>query len=607
MNSCCYSFKQRYLIVFSVLFLLASSVIAFAASHYYFDLSDEGLASYLSLFGSEVLSIQQYYYLTNLVGDCFGHNLLVYRYLFYGLIYAESAVVCVAIYLYFRSHFNQNALVFSLFVYPCIVGFQFTAVKFAVPSYDSYAALASYLWAASFLIYLSELKSKAKYIFLVLLLSVSLLIAFMAKASCGVALMLGSLVLFPLFKFVLKGKGSVGRGIVFVWFGLSLGSILYYFVVSSHLGHILETYSIVGSSGAFYLPKLLLRHVRDLFLLFAYVAAFTSVFIFAYYLLIHKGVAGNSNTKFKYLAIGLCFSLLFYFIFNSLRPFPEWFYQLEFYGFSVNKLFSPSIDAPKAKMITFLISFALSTIIYKLYFTASSPAEVKRDSIFLLVILFAALGASAGTSANLNFHMRNTAGLIAAPCVVLFFKMSMSDRVFKVIGCSLLVFGLLAVFHQYKNVYANYYRCPPLTENISSSNSSSFLAGVSLDENRSLLVEKIAGELTGRKFYFTRDRIYVYPAAPGLLAACGAKGYGPLWSTENTSEADCATFSMETDKFSGNVYILRGGYVFARTMDCFLSKLRPTEQFKSVDLGGYYNYRELKKLNYYFDGPYDFK
>ena len=448
-----------------------------------------------------------------------------------------------------------------------------------------------------FLFILSEADIKCKNIAVMLLASISVLTAFMAKSSTGVALLLGLIFLIPCFCFISKRK-LLSKSVCCAYLGGLFGIILYYLVLGGNLNDVVAAYGAYGSSGVFSLPKLLLKHLRDVIILTAY----SSVYLAVWFILLR--VLKRDDAMGKLLSC-LIFIGLLVFSFAKVRPLPAEFYQFDLLGFSIDKFIPSTVDYPKSKMITFLLSLSLVVLFLGDSFIKDFKGCRRKDFLFFLIVIFASLGVYAGTTANLSWHMRSVAGLvIAVPVVFYALRLSSSDYGVKLVGVSLLAFAVLGIHHQYNNVLANYYRCPPLETQNSVSSSSRLLKGVSIDPERAAIIDNMAMVLNELKFNRDQDRIYVFPAAPGFLAALNVQAYGPLWSTKHVVDVDCFYFSIEKELPDSKIYILRGGDVPLATKSCFLSKLRPSPEYKSVPLGEYYNYRQDKKLAYCLEGPY---
>ncbi|WP_415715135.1 hypothetical protein [Maridesulfovibrio sp.] len=594
--------RKNIPLIFSACFLVVSTAVILVSFGNYFDISDEGLAAYLSLFGEQAVWSQQFQYITHAWGDFFGHSLSVYRLLYLVFVYLECFVFACAIFVYYKVPLARYKYTFFLTLFFCVTGAQSVFTLLTTPSYDSYAALAGFLWASMFLLVLSDSDSKVNNAGVLVLSSFSILIALMAKSTTGVVLLLGLIVLLPCFYYILNKK-FINAAILWAYLGGMLGVVFWILVLGDNLDTVIATYSAYGSSEAYYLPKLLVKHVRDILAFAVYLGAYLIVWF-----IVFRSLKKSAADKLS--ATSLCFSfvpliLLLWFSSVNIRPFPDDFYQLKLFGFSVLKLFPSTIDNPKAKMITFLVSLSLAVLFWGNSFAKELCWSKRRDVVFFLVVIFTALGVFAGTTAFLSWHMRSVAGLVAAVPVVFYLSRFDSRELgTKMLGWALLSFAVLGVHHLYDNVLSHYYRCPPLELQVATSEFSPILKGVKIDSERAEMIDKIGAVLDQLEFNRSQDRMYVFPAAPGFLAALNVRAYGALWSTGALNDLDCYSFAAEKEYQDSKVYVLRGGDVPVEIKSCFLEKLHPGGDFKSTYLGDYLNYRQGIELHYYIDGPY---
>ena len=132
--------KENRLLFFSFLFCIISTSLVVVTFGYYFDISDEGLAAYLSLFGREAVWAQQFHYANNVWGDFWGHSLLTYRWLYLVLVYLECFVFSYAVCVYYNIPLYKDKFRTFFTVFFCSVSAQLVFVVFTTPSYNSYAA-----------------------------------------------------------------------------------------------------------------------------------------------------------------------------------------------------------------------------------------------------------------------------------------------------------------------------------------------------------------------------------------------------------------------------------------------------------------------------------
>ncbi|WP_319777811.1 hypothetical protein [Maridesulfovibrio sp.] len=591
--------RKNIPLIFSACFLVVSTAVILVSFGNYFDISDEGLAAYLSLFGEQAIWPQQFHYITHAWGDFFGHSLLVYRLLYFVMVFLECFVFTFTVYVYYNISSHKDKLLFFLNLFFCSVAVQFIFAVFTTPSYDSYAAFGAFLWASMFLLVLTDCGNIIKNLAISLLASASILIALMAKPATGLAFVLGILFLLPCFRYFLSMK-IFNDSVWSAYLGLVIGAGLFILVLGDDAARVAEIYGSLGGGDVYSLPKLLARHIRDIFLFTLYAGCYLVLWFFLFRLL-------KRGTVFGKLFFSLLFAALLVFTFGHIRPLPTAFYHFDVLGLPISKLLPSTIDTPKAKMITYMVSLGLAVLLFGSGITKRLTYNQRKDVLFFLVIFFAALAAYAGTAANLNWHMHSVAGLVAAlPAVFYLLRLSHSECEIKAFAFPLLAFVVLGLSHQYNNVLAHYYRCPPLGAQNSVSKSSQFLKNVNIDSDRAEMIDHISKALDKVEFNRSQDSLYVYPAAPGLLAAVNAKAFGSLWSTTKLIDFDCYSFSAEKKRPDANVYILRGGDVPPKTKTCFLERLKPANNYKLVPLGDYFNFRQGEVLRYYLEGPYIF-
>ncbi|ACS81659.1 hypothetical protein [Maridesulfovibrio salexigens] len=600
------NFLKKYnLILLSLFFLLLCCAMSFVSYQHYFDLSDEGLAAYLSLAGKNLITNQQWYYISNLYGTIFGQNLLSYRVLLFIKFIVESILICCGVFFYYNdgSQRLDTSIKTKITLFSAVLCAQLSLVLYAIPSYNSYAGFAAYMWATSFLIYLSRNKSFWLYFGVSALNMCAVALAFMSKAPTGMAFVLGGIILFPCCYYFINGKKGIVPSSACSVLGVTAGCVVYYLLIRADLDAVVSSYKATGGSGIYYLPKVLMRHVRDLVNSAFYLCLFCIPILAGLFYAEHSEKKYKNNVVLLLIVVGL--SAVYFFSVSEVRLFPEFVYSKTVFGLPINKIISTTIDHPRAKVMLYMCALCFSVFVYRFKCAGRIDQSLRKEIVLFVVVFFATLGMSAGTTLHLAFHMHNTAGLIAIVCVVLFLVCTgVGKRVKLFLGINVFFCATLCVASQYSYNFKEYYRAPPLEEQTSLSNESVFLKGILIDDERAELIDRMQDGLLSVGFDFSHDKIFIYPVSPGLPAAVGAKAYGSLWASEQTVDYTCRTFKSETISLNERVYILRGGDLFLPIRECLEMHVQKSENFVEIDLGNYNNSREGKRLNYYLEGPY---
>ena len=600
--------KDRIWFLGSSLAVVVALAISYFAAHYYFDISDEGLQAYLVSAGRAAPNVMQYHYLAHKMGSfLWGNDLLSYRTLFYAFNGLGAAVLAASLLCFFDLFKKKTWFKFITF-FNVIFAIQICSTWFMIVSYQSSAAFAVSLWVSAFFWVLSK-QTRLSISFGLVLLFLSIVLGLTAKLSTGLALIAGAFVFMPLFYFI-KKRRHMGLKLFFAIVGvISFSIISFLCILGESVDSVFQAYTLVGSGRDHSLALVLFRHIRDIVVS---CVVFIPVFFLFWFCLFKVSSAIDNNSSARNSTLGYFFLLvimagLFGYTFSAFSIIPEWVYHLSVGGFPVIKIISPVASSVPAKMMMFLISLVGCCILFRVKQGVSSGQhDSVRDYIIVFcVCILGGLASGSGTSVHLIYSMRFTSGLVAASgCYYILFclpERSLFSRVLAV-SLSLFLVGGLALFYQ--TVYLNYYRSAPLEQQVAQSKHSSFLQGVTIEQDKADLIDSLIVNLEKFNFEKGRDKIFVTPASPGLLAASGAIGFGHLWPTGTNHELVSQMFGLAEVTPEMKVFILRGIDISPVEMSGFLSRLKIDADFRSVNLGSMRNIREGKDLIYYLEGPY---
>ncbi|NDV27172.1 hypothetical protein [Desulfovibrio sp. JC010] len=601
--------RYTYWLLASFIWSMVCLAICFTGIGAFFDVSDEGLGAYLAYWGSDVFSFQQYHYLVNWMGSLLGGTLLDYRYCFYFLSFLGVIALTLAIYYYYREFFTESKLTKIAIILFSVFSAQLCLVSIAMTTYNSMGSFAAYLWCSALLLVLSR-PTRFLFGFAIFLYCSAVLIGLMAKASTGCAFVLGALFLMPLFFRLLYEKNIPARYILCLLVSTVAVLAGYMLFLGENVIEVFSVYkSAVGAGSPHSLTLVLMRHVRDIVV---FVFVYLALYCFAWYAVLWFVKKSKKNISFlRGLSLKACAVLvltgIFYFTFSDSRLFPNAIYSQSLFGIPIAKIFSVSADTVWAKWVCFVLSLGICILLSSGSQKKKVNPSLVKGFVLILVCLLGGYAMTAGTTGQLTRALRFASGLVAAPCVVFaLLYLPSKTAVSRLLSVVLLLFSITSTLNLYNNITYHYYRSAPLAEQTAYS-SSKFLSGVRIEIGQAKFIDSLLAILESVNFDRTKDKVYVFPASPGFLAAAGAKAYGPVWSTDISSKQDCVLFSAEKPVAGGKVYILKGKQIPDETRACFDEGVRKLSGFETLNVGVFNNQREGKIFTYFLEGPYERK
>ena len=562
---------------FFLLALLAVLISISITSFYIgFDFTDEGLYLYLLSHGSVSTFLSPFHIILNPLGTLFNHSLIGYRFL--------NLVMLLACYLILANQINgflklENRL--FLFVW-LTLGIPFHFSDVSTISYNSVSTMSAVLWLATIIHYYKS-SSTASLFFV----GLCIFAGFLGRPPFGVIL----LVVTPIILWgidCIEHQDSRRYQSGLIAFGSATAFIALFALAN-------------------------LDFSRSLLSIYATnIASSHQGLLSAYYSQLNEFVGEYRMTIIWPMLLPLCSRLL-----ESVSPHRS---KMILWGIMVSYLASLAYEVDnfsqgdKGETIMFLTAISLGialAISLQLFLQWKVRPSNQRMVFRCLFIVLASMNlgilSSVGTNGNIVRFVAFSFPLVTASAAVTLCQLQAVARHGRLISCLIatVYFSVSSRFLLDHQVLA-IYRTAPAHELVHRSNLPK-MAGVSLDRDLALTLDKLNFTLTSIGFDYDEDRLFAYPDLPGDIAATKAIAFGNSWNItfyENSDVSNCNYIENEPNGSIRYVYLLVGKPLTEALSSCLYERITPSGELKSFSIGKGFHYRNRYEYSLELIGPY---